>query len=263
MATIALENRSTWRGEQRFFVASAIIMTLLVFAGFSFQLAMGRSSFRVPIFLHIHAFFFFGWTLLYLVQTLLAGSDRLALHRRLGWIALVWIPAMLVMGTYVTIVSVRTLHVPFFFQPAYFTVMNPLSLYVSAALAAAAIAMRRRTLWHRRLMFCSMSILLAPAIGRLIPSPLLIPFTGEAVFGLALLFPLAGMIHDARAHGRIHPAWRWGVGAMLAMVVAANAISFSPLGPALYRAVTAGSPGAAQPPLAFPPPPWARPAPRL
>lgn len=242
--------------EHRFFIRSAILMTLTVFGGFSLQLAMGRSSFAVPVFLHVHAFFFFGWTVLYLVQNLLAGPGRVRLHRRLGWLAVFWIPGMVIMGTYATVLAARTLHVPFFFKPAYFLVMNPLSLYVFAGLAGFAVAMRRRTLWHRRLMFCAMSIILAPALGRIVPSPLLMPYTGEILCMLVLLFPLAGMVHDLRARGQIHPAWLLGAGTIVTMQVTINVIAFSPLGPAIYRIATAGSPGAAVAPLAFPPPPW-------
>jgi hypothetical protein len=163
---------------------------------------------------------------------------------------------MVIMGTYTTVMAARTLHVPFFFQPAYFVVMNPLSLYVFAGLAASAIIMRRRTLLHRRLMFCAMSIILAPALGRIVPSPLLIPYTSEVLCMILLLFPLAGMIHDLRANGHIHPAWLWGTGAIVTMQIAINVIVFSPLGPTLYRLATAGSPGAEVAPLDFPPPPW-------
>ena len=42
---------------------------------------------------------------------------------------------------------------------------------------------------------------------------------------------------------------------MLACFVLTEAITYSPVGPALYRVVTAGSPGAAVAPLGFPPPP--------
>jgi hypothetical protein len=258
MATLARTQSIGIDREHRFFIRAAVVMTLVVFSGFSLQLAMGRSSFAVPIFLHVHAFLFFGWTVLYLVQTVLAGPRMVALHRRLGWIAVIWIPAMVFMGTYVTVEAARTRHVPFFFQPAYFVVMNPLALYVFAGLATAAIVLRRRTAWHRRLMFCGMAIMLGPAVGRIIPSPLLMPFTGEAIFAVILLFPLAGIVHDIRARGRVHPAWFWGVGTLLSMQIAINAIVFSPLGPALYLGVTQGSPGAAAMPLAFPPPPWAK-----
>jgi hypothetical protein len=257
MATVAATQKPSIDREHRFFIRSAIVMTLLVFFGFSLQLAMGRSTFDVPIFLHVHAFVFFGWTVIYLVQNLMAGPEWVGLHRRLGWISIVWIPAMIVMGTFVTVETARTLRVPFFFQPAYFVVLNPLSLYVFAGLATAAIVLRRRTLWHRRLMFCGMAILLGPAIGRIIPSPLLIPFAGEAVFAVILLFPLAGIIHDVRARRRVHPAWFWGLGSLVSTQIAINAIAFSPVGPSLYRAVTEGSPGADVDPLRFQPPPWA------
>jgi hypothetical protein len=256
MATIAFSKPASLDREHRFFIRSAIVMTLTVFGGFSLQLAMGRSSFAVPVFLHVHAFFFFGWTVLYLVQNVLAGPERVALHRRLGWLSVVWIPGMVFMGTYATVMAARTLHVPFFFQPAYFVVMNPLSLYVFAALAASAIVMRRRTLWHRRLMFCAMSIILAPALGRIVPSPLLMPYTSEVLCMILLLFPLAGMIHDLRTTGQVHPAWFWGTGTIVTMQIAINVIVFSRLGPAIYRLATAGSPGANVAPLAFPSPPW-------
>ncbi len=259
MASIFVAQSPGIDRDHRFFVGAAIVMALVVVSGFSMQLALGRSSFAVPLFLHIHAFIFFGWTMLYLVQNLLVGIGSVALHRRIGWIAVAWIPAMMVMGTYVTVQAARMHHIPFFFQPAYFVVMDPLTLYVFAGLAAAAIAMRRQTLWHRRLMFCGMSIILGPGIGRILPMPLFIPYAGEAVFAITALFPLAGMAHDVSTRGRVHPAWYWGLGTIVAMQIAINAITFSPLGPAIFHAITAGSPGAAVAPLDFPPPPWAAP----
>jgi len=257
MATATMARASGIDREHRFFITSAIVMTLVIISGFGLSLAMGRSSFAVPAFLHVHAFIFFGWTFLYLTQNLLVGTGWVGLHRQLGWLAVGWIPAMVAMGTYVTIAAARSLHVPFFFQPAYFVVMDPLALYVFAGLATAAIVMRRRTFWHRRLMFCGMAIVVGPGLGRILPMPLFMPYAGEAVFVAVLLFPIAGMIYDLRARGRIHPAWLWGTGAIVAMQIAIEVITFSPLGPAIYRGVTAGSPGAEEAPLAFPPPPWA------
>ena len=70
-----------------------------------------------------------------------------------------------------------------------------------------------------------------------------------------MLFPLAGMVADLRRSGRIHPAWRWGIGTMLASFVLTEALTYSPIGTAIYRVVTAGSPGASIDPLAFASPP--------
>lgn len=252
MATLA-EKRARFGSDERFFAISAIIMTIVLVAGFSTQLAFGRSSFAAPLRVHIHALLFFGWTMLYLAQNILVGRGYRTVHRRLGWLAVLWVPAMVIMGTYVTVAMVRAGHAPFFFTPLYFLVMNPLSVLFFAALVAAAIVMRRQTQWHRRLMFCGMTVLLGPGVGRLIPMPLLIPYAGWAVFAVLILFPLAGMVRDLRRDRRIHPAWWWGAGSILVMQVAMDLITFSPIGTALYAAVTADTSGADVPPLAYPP----------
>ena len=70
-----------------------------------------------------------------------------------------------------------------------------------------------------------------------------------------MIFPAVGMWADARRSGRVHPAWGWGVAALIGSVLLTEAITYSPVGDALYRAVVAGSPGAAVAPLDFPPPP--------
>ncbi len=48
---------------------------------------------------------------------------------------------------------------------------------------------------------------------------------------------------------------------MIGAVVLTETITYSPIGDGLYRAVTAGTPGAAVAPLAFPAPPSGPPAP--
>lgn len=254
MATLAGRRSGVGR-EERFFLISAVLMAVILIGGFSLQLAMGRSSFRVPLYVHLHAMIFFGWTTLYLLQVALAATGSTGLHRRLGWLSVGWIPAMVVMGTYITVASVRDGRTPFFFQPGYFLVLNPLSILVFAGLASAAIVMRRHTQWHRRLMFCAMTEILGPGFGRILPLPLLIPHAAWAVFAAIMLFPIAGIMRDMRLYGRVHPAWWWGTATLIVAQVATDLISFSPAGIALYEMVTAGSRGAALAPLAFPPSP--------
>lgn len=241
--------------DDRFFLYSALAMAAIVTFGFSLQLGMGRSSFAAPVLVHVHALVFMGWVAIYVAQTAFAVTGSLALHRRLGWLALGWVIAMVILGTTVTVSMARRGHVPFFFEPAYFLVMNPLSVLTFAGLTVAAVLQRRRTAWHRRLHCCAMAFLIGPAWGRILPLPLLMPYAGWAVFAAVLLVPLAGMIVDRRRRGAVHPAWWWGVGTMTAAQVAMGLIAYSPAGRAIYRAVTAGSPGAAVPPLDFPPPP--------
>jgi len=255
VASIAQDIPVVSSGDDRFFVRGAIVMALTIFAAFTFQHAMGRSSFASLPLVHAHAIIFMGWVVIYLTQNLLIGTGRVDIHRKLGWIALGWIFPMVLLGCLVTLAMLRRGQVPFFFRPLQFLVFDPMTLFFFAGLTLAAVAMRRQTQWHRRLHFCGMSLLLGPAFGRLLPLPLLQPWAWEAAFAATLLFPAAGIIADLRRSGSVHPAWRYGIGAMLACLVLTEAITYSPLGTALYRMVTAGSPGAAVSPLGFPPPP--------
>lgn len=248
------------RRDDGFFLGGAIAMTVVIFAGFSLQLAMGRSSFAAPPLVHAHAIVFMGWVVIYLLQNAFVATDRMALHRRLGWLAAVWMVPMLVLGCMVTFAIVRRGGVPFFFKPVQFLVFDPVSLITFAGLTGAAIVLRKQTDWHRRLHFCGMAILLGPGFGRLLPMPLIAPWAWEAVVVVCLLFPLAGIVADLRRSGRVHPAWVWGVAVTLGSALATEAITYSPAGAAFYSAVTAGSPGAAVAPLDFPPPPGPPPA---
>jgi len=90
MATIA-ERPLAPGSEERFFLRAAIAMALLVVAGFSLDLATGRSTFASPPLLHAHAITFMGWVVIYLLQNIFVASGRADLHRRLGWIGAGWI----------------------------------------------------------------------------------------------------------------------------------------------------------------------------
>jgi hypothetical protein len=256
MASLAESTRvSSPSSDDRFFVRASVIMAIIIVAGFSTQYLMGRSTFAAPPLVHAHAFIFTGWVAIYLTQNLLIGSGRLDIHRKLGWIAAGWIFPMVLLGCLVTLAMVRRGQVPFFFRPLQFFVFDPVLIFTFAGLTIAAITYRGQTDWHRRLHFCAMSLLLGPAFGRLLPMPLLQPWAYEAIFAATLIFPIIGVVSDLRRSGRVHPAWRYGIGVMLASFVLTEAITYSPVGTALYRIVTAGSPGASVPALEFGTPP--------
>lgn len=259
MATIAMPGPDTATDEparsETFAVKLAIAMALTVVAGFSVQLVMGRSSFGSPLRVHVHAVLFMGWVAIFVTQTVLATRGPLALHRTLGWIAAGWMALMLAAAMTVIVAITRNGTVPFFFLPQQFLIADPADLLAFMGLTVAAIAMRRRTDWHWRLHMGAMALLTGPAFGRLLPMPLLAPYAFEAAGAATLVFPIAGMIRDARKLGRVHPAWLVTLAAFFAYTAAYEAIGYSPLGGAIYRAVTTGSPGAAIDPLAFAPPP--------
>src|SRR6476661_8179701 len=145
MATLVNGSATVRSGDERFFLGAAIAMTVVIVAGFSNQLAMGRSTFYSPPLVHAHAIMFMGWVTIYLLQNFLVATDRMALHRRLGWVAAGWIVPMIVLGFGVTLAMVRRGQVPFFFRPLHFLVFDPLTVLTFATLTGSAIALRRQT----------------------------------------------------------------------------------------------------------------------
>lgn len=254
MATTAFSFQRE-RSDDRFFLVTSFVMAAIVAAGFSLQLAAGRSTFAAPPLVHAHAIVFMGWVAIYVLQNVFAASNNMVLHRRLGWIAAGWIVAMVVLGCAVTVAMARRGQTPFIFRPVHFLIFDPGTIFTFAGLTVAAIMLRRQTQWHRRLHFSGMALLLGPAYGRLLPMPLLIPWAYEATLAAVMILPLVAAFADIRRHGRVHPALLWGIGAIVGSNILIEAITYSPIGTAIYRGVTAGSPGADVPPLEFPAPP--------
>src|SRR5688572_28131989 len=137
MATLARAPASALPRDERFFLICAILMTLVMVAGFSTQLAAGRSTFSAPPLVHAHAIIFFGWVFIYLAQNLLVSRGAMHLHRPLGWIGAVWVVPMVVLGFVVTIAMAQRGHVPFFFRPLHFIVFDPMSVLTFAVLTYA------------------------------------------------------------------------------------------------------------------------------
>lgn len=244
MATIAEPMPRAAKRRDRFFLILSLAMSAVIIAGFSLNLALGRSSFALPLIYHLHAFVFFGWILLFLTQNFLIASGNVQLHRTLGWLSLVWVPLMLVMGTLVVLQSLRTHGGPPFFDLREFLFGNPAGLLCFAGLVLAAVTVRGRSDWHRRLMICATAVLTGPGFGRLLPVPFMIPWSWTVASLVApLLFPLIGIIGDLVRTRRVHPAWLWGVAAMAGTNLVAEAIAYTPLGAAAARAVVAGTPG--------------------
>lgn len=241
--------------ELRFFAIVATIMALIVLTAFSVQVSMGRSTFASPVRVHVHAIAFMGWVSIFLIQSWFAARGSLAVHRRLGWFAAGWVILMLCAASWVVIAMTRRGTWPFFFKPQQLLVGDPLMLLCFAGLTWWAVSLRRQTDWHARLHISAMTALMGPAFGRLIPMPLLVPYAFEISNLLALMFPVAGMVHDLRRRGSIHPAWVIGFGTVAIALLLVDLIAYSLAGDAFYRVVTAGSPGAAVPGLAYPPPP--------
>ena len=255
MATLLNPHSSMQARGERFFTGLAIAMAVTVVAGFSTQLGMGRSTFASPARVHVHAIAFMGWVAIFVAQTWFATRGPIALHRRLGWLALAWMILMLGAALNVIVAMARNGTVPFFFMPQQFLIGDPLTLIGFVWLTAAAVAMRRRTDWHARLHIGGMTMLMGPAFGRLLPMPFLPPYAFEVACLAGAVFPVAGMIRDLRRRGAVHPAWGVGLAVLVATIAVTDLIAYSKLGDRIYAATVAGTPGESVPGLQFPAPP--------
>lgn len=249
-------HRSVFAPDARFFAITAIVMALINISAFSFFAAMGISSFHAPVAVHIHAILFMGWILLFVFQVLLGTTGSLALHRKLGWLALGWALAMVIVGTLSTIWSAQKAAVPFFFLPAQFVLMNPLSVILFAALLIGAVVKRRDREWHPRLIICAMAAIMGPSFGRLLPAPLLMYSMLTAVFIGMIAFPVAGIVRDKLRCGRVHPAWWLGVSSLLLLQLATETLGRSAIADAIYARAVVGTPGARVPGLVYQRPPF-------
>lgn len=216
MDAIAMPPRVTAR-ENGFFLAMAVFIAVTVIGGFgSFALRGQVDLGRVPYWVHVHGAVFVAWTLLFVAQAALVWRGTMALHRRLGWIAVGLGVAMVPLGLLTAGMAVRLGRVPPFFTPRIFMALSLLEIVAFMLLLTLAIRARRRTDWHRRLMICTLIAIIGPAFGRILPMALLGPWGGLAVLGMQLLYLGIAAAYDPISRRRVHPAY--GVGALVVIV---------------------------------------------
>lgn len=186
---------------------AALAVTL---AGFSttYILPMSRGSFAAPAAVHVHGISAFLWLLLLLAQASLVGRSGFGHHRRLGLAA---IPlALIIWGSGIlTAAWAARRDLPAMGTAATSSLGGTaigLSLFLS--LVVAAVALRRRPSWHKRLMLLATIQLLWPAFFRLRH---LLPMVPQPDIWLALVAPysliLIAGLRDWLRHGRVHPVW--------------------------------------------------------
>lgn len=243
------------RGEARFFLIMACVMALMNVVGFGLNAATGRSSFSAPLIVHLHAVLMMSWMGLYVAQTAMVYTGNMRLHRKAGWLAVIFLPLMVLMGIMITRNSLQTAGGPPFFDQNQFIFSNTLQLLALVAMVGAAIAVRRNTGWHRRLMMSAFAMLTGPGIGRLLPMPFLIPYAwwiGSII--VPMIFIVIGMVADKRRYGRIHAAWLVGMGTFLAVQILADLLAYSAWGISFTQWLIEGTPGAERSMEAFFPP---------
>jgi hypothetical protein len=200
--------------RNRFPVWAAVALAIAVIVGFT-RTYYARWHFELPPLsrmAHIHGLLATAWVALHYTQARLVAAHRVDLHQRLG----IW---GVVLGTVLTVhawsfslTGAMLGHAPPGRDPLRFLSVSLGTTFMFGLFFFAAIAMRRRSEWHKRLMLLASLVLLVPAIGR-IDGLLHVKF-GTPTTVLPLLvsaaFVVWACVNDWRKRGNVHPAYLYG-----------------------------------------------------
>jgi hypothetical protein len=209
----------------------AVAMGLTVFAGFSatYYLRFLDGGPRATLsggpftgLVHLHGALFTAWVLLFVVQTALVSSRRVAVHRRLGVAGGVLAAAMAAAGTTVAIATAARGSAPAGADPLAFLIIPLSDMILFSIFVASALLLRRDKEAHKRLMLLAYVSIIVAAVARL---PGVLAMGPPAFFGVSFLFVVAAALYDFVSRGRVHKAYLWGGTLILLSVPARLAIS--------------------------------------
>ena len=199
------------RYDRMLYTGMAIAAAVVVFVGFSptFFLRASYQTTPLPTYLLVHGVLFTTWIVFFIAQTSLVAAGRTDVHRRLGWVMAVLAVVMVVVGTTAGIWSMRRQVDAGFVHEARAFLTTPLfSMVAFAAFVGAAIARRRDTQTHKRLMLLATISILDAAVARL-------PFeflrtSSWSYLPATDLFLLTVILYDIASRHTVHRAYVWG-----------------------------------------------------
>ena len=210
MAAIPNPQRSA--KQKHLYTFFAITAAVIVFAGFAqtYYLKTFFANEALPLLLHFHGLVMTSWFVLFFVQARLVASHRVDLHRRLGIFGAVLALLVVVLGMTVIVSAAARPHedpgdTRFFLELLCFSLIQ---LSVFAGLVGGAIAFRRRSDIHKRLMLLATLMLLPSALSRI---PL--NFIHQGDLNTLLLVDLCILVCiavDTFRQRRLHPVFAWG-----------------------------------------------------
>ncbi len=199
------------RRKSRYFLVASCLALAVTLAGFfkTFILPSARGTFSAPAVIYVHGSLLFLWAALLVTQSVLIRVRKPRLHRRLGFLSLFLIPAVVIstMAAGVFVMK-RDLSLGGGQTAVSSLIGNFTTPIIFAILAAAGIAYRRRVEIHKRLMLLAMIAIIWPAFFRFrhyfpaVANP-------EFVFGFVLpnSMVLAAILWEKLTIGRVHAVY--------------------------------------------------------
>ena len=230
------------RRERAFLFSVAVFSALIVVTGFGLRVVNGETSFTgFPWWFHVHAIPMASWIALVVAQSWLAWKGNMSLHRQLGWIGAALAILMVVVGWFFT-PATGAFRVSEGAEPTLdyvtFLLVNICNITMFGLMVLAAVLVRRRTEWHRRLMLVATILVVIVAWFRVMG---LAGLEGEAQFQATRIATFVhfgfGIAGDWVIRGRPHPAWFIGIAAIIVNFFLARSLASSPIGEALANAI--------------------------
>ncbi len=234
IAQSGVARRAAIPAAPQFYVRMAAVCVAVAVVGFAptYWLPLIGGTLNVPPIAHVHAAVFYGWTLLFLVQTWLAANRKVGRHRELGVFGVALVTTMCFVGMATALTSLKQSTADGFGDAVRaFTIVPVSGIALFAALFTVALLKVRQREIHSRLMLVATVSLLQAAVGRwfvIFLAPAAIgggPVSPPPVFVTILpglvsdVLIVAGMMHDRRTIGRVHPVYWIAGGALVALQV--------------------------------------------
>ena len=196
-----------------------------------------------PLVMHVHAVLMGSFLLLVLAQTILVAGGRTDLHRRLGPVAMVLVPALVVAGIVLaTTIYHQAWNAAQSGPPALRTAMtarlpqldNVLLLQIRSGIFFVFFiwlglrARRRDAGFHKRIMFLATALPLGAALNRMAWLPSLVPGAAisQDLYVLLAVAPL--FVWDVFRNRTLHRAWQIWLPAFVVASVAVNLLWATP-----------------------------------
>ena len=224
---IAPLSARTARPDRPLFVGSLILVLVIIFAGFA-QTFYLKSWFGTPPLsnlLFLHGVVMSAWLMLFMIQTALVEFGRTDLHRRLGIAGAGLAALVLIVGVVAALDAGRRGFSPApEVTPQMFLAIPLVDMVVFAIFVGLALAKRRNSGTHKRLMLLGTVSMLTPAVARL-PVDALKQGGLPAFFAITVAVVILIVVIDTVRHRRLHPAFGWGAALLIAAVPARIALA--------------------------------------
>lgn len=198
-----------------FYLSMSLVLAGLVILGFSrtVDASLFHANPPRPLLLWVHGAVFSTWLVFFITQSALVRARKVSVHRLLGWFGAGLAAVMVVLGFTIAVVMARFDTAVLHQKGADAFLSIPFGdMIIFGSCIAMAIYWRKKSEYHRRLIFIASCQLMDAAIGRF-----------DFMFNHNLFFPaldcliLLGMARDWLVDGRVHKVYLYALPAMIAV----------------------------------------------